>query len=97
MDINEYESLTGITVATSQEALITATITKTQSILESILGYTLDESKVDINQYTELGKTPSECPNACDIDIDNLIRRQIVSHLILLARSKRFYIPALQR
>ena len=72
MDINEYESLTGITVATSQEALITATITKTQSILESILGYTLDESKVDINQYTELGKTPSECPSTCNINIDSL-------------------------
>ena len=72
MDINEYESLTGITVATSQEALITATITKTQTLLESILGYTLDETKVNVNQYTELGKTPSECPSTCNINIDSL-------------------------
>lgn len=73
MDITEYETLTGITVPNSQETLITATIAKTQSLLESILGYTLDESKVDVNQYTELGKTPSECPNPCNVDIVNLI------------------------
>ena len=72
MDITEYELLTGINVPTSQEALITANIVKTQTLLESILGYTLDETKVDVNQYTELGKTASECPNACDIDIDSL-------------------------
>ena len=72
MDITEYELLTGINVPSSQEALITATIAKSQTLLESILGYTLDETKVDVNQYTELGKTASECPNACDINIDSL-------------------------
>lgn len=72
MDITDYQTLTGITVPTDSVAKVTANIARTQSIIENMLGFTLDETKVDINQYVELGKTTSDCPCTCDIDITSL-------------------------
>jgi hypothetical protein len=62
MTIAQYQTLTGITVPASQVAYVEAQIRRTQRILEEMLGYTLDETLVDENQYTETGKTSSECP-----------------------------------
>lgn len=71
MDIAKYEELTGITVPASQQTYVTAIIRRTQRVLENLLGFTLDPDLYDQNQYTELGKTTSECPcPAEDMDLD---------------------------
>lgn len=71
MTIAIYQTLTGITVSSADEARVTANITKTQSILELLLGFTLTPASVETNQYVELGKTELECP-CSSIDVDNL-------------------------
>lgn len=71
MDLSIYTELTGLTVPTGQQALFTATIRRTKSMLETMLGFTLDPAKVNTNLYNELGKTTLEC--ACpSVDTDNL-------------------------
>lgn len=61
MTLEEYQTLTGVTVPTAQQAKVTATIARTQSMLEALLGFTLDPSEVTTNLYNELGKTEQEC------------------------------------
>jgi hypothetical protein len=68
MNITEYQELSGINVASKDVDRVTATISKTQKILEGMLGYSLDTR--DTNEYDEIGKTITECP--CDINLDNL-------------------------
>ena len=68
MNITEYQELSGINVASRDVDRVTATITKTQKILEGMLGYSLDTR--DTNEYDEIGKTITECP--CDINLNNL-------------------------
>lgn len=68
MNITEYQELSGINVASKDVDRVTATISKTQKILEGMLGYSLDTR--DTNEYDEIGKTITECP--CDIDLNNL-------------------------
>lgn len=71
MNLSEYQSLSGITVSSSNTALVTAQIARTQAMLETMLGFTLDSSKVNTNLYNELGKTVNEC--ACpSVDTENL-------------------------
>lgn len=72
MTIQQFEQLTGITVPASQEARYEAAIARTQAILESMLGYSLDPEVAGENLYNELGKTSVEliCPN---FDDDNLL------------------------
>lgn len=72
MDLETYEELTGITVPSGQQATVEAQIRRTQRILESMLGYTLDPSLIDENLYNELGKSPTECP-CPDVDADSLL------------------------
>lgn len=68
MDIDKYEELTGFTVPSSKQARVTAQITRTQRILERLLGYTLKTSAsgavgdVNYNEYAESGKTQTDCP-----------------------------------
>lgn len=59
MDLETYIELTGLTPA--NETQLQAMLTKSQSILESLLGFTLDPSKVEQNLYNESGKSPNEC------------------------------------
>lgn len=61
MDLEKYTELTGLPVATEDEAFVKATIRRTGSSLEALLGYTLKKNKVSINQYEEKGKTQDEC------------------------------------
>lgn len=61
MNLAEYQSLTGLTVSSANTAKVTAAIARTQSILETLLGFTLDPDKVETNLYNELGKTSQEC------------------------------------
>lgn len=61
MTLSEYEALVGITVPVADQAKVTATIARTQTMLESLLGFTLDPTKVDENLYNELGKTVQDC------------------------------------
>ena len=68
MNITEYQELSGINVASKDVDRVTATISKTQKILEGMLGYSLDTR--DTNEYDEIGKTITECP--CDINLNNL-------------------------
>lgn len=68
MNITEYQELSGINVASRDVDRVTATISKTQKILEGMLGYSLDTR--DTNEYDEIGKTITECP--CDINLNNL-------------------------
>ena len=69
MTPEKYTELTGIAV--TDEALITAQINRTRSMLETMLGYPLCSPKNQQNLYNELGKTQLEC--ACpNVDTDNL-------------------------
>lgn len=60
MNIDKYSELTGVTVDESDEALIKAQIRRTKSILENMLGYSLNKKKASENQYEEAGKTISD-------------------------------------
>jgi hypothetical protein len=70
MDISRYSELSGITFSDINR--LTSVINKSQIILESMLGYSLDSDKRLDNQYIERGKTPTECP-CPDINEDTLI------------------------
>jgi hypothetical protein len=72
MDLSKYQTLSGITVSSSDQVRVSAIINRTRSILETMLGFTLDPSKVSTNFYNELGKTQIECP-CPSVDIDNLL------------------------
>lgn len=61
MNLSEYQTLTGITVSSANTAKVTATIARTQSMLETLLGFTLTSADVNENLYNELGKTQQEC------------------------------------
>ena len=52
MTIQEYQNLTGVTVAPGDENRIKAIIRRSESKLGSLLGYSLSKQK----QWTELGK-----------------------------------------
>lgn len=71
MDLTTYEYLTGIEVTSGEETFVVAQIRRTQRILESMLGYTLDPNLVNQNLYNEQGKTHYECP-CPNIDLENL-------------------------
>lgn len=51
MDLTRYSELTGITVLTAQESKVIANIDKARRILEDLLGYTLDPTLVNENEY----------------------------------------------
>lgn len=73
MDIDLYQELTGTTVDADNIALTTAQIRKTRSILESMLGYSLEKKKASENFYEEAGKAKIECPfRGLISDIDDL-------------------------
>lgn len=73
MDIDLYQELTGTTVESENIAAYTAQIRRTRSILESMLGYSLDKKKASINHYEEAGKAKVECPfRGLISDIDEL-------------------------
>lgn len=71
MNLNTYKTLTGLDVSTTNQGFVTANIARTQSMLEVLLGFTLDSEKVGENKYTELGQSNEfcVCPN---FNIDNL-------------------------
>ena len=71
MNIEKLESLTGLTITPSQQDQYKASIARTRSKLESMLGYSLSKRDASNNYYEELGKTQSdfECP---EDDTDNL-------------------------
>lgn len=71
MTINEYQTITGTTVATGDVTRVTATITKTQSILETLLGFTLTAASVNNNEYDEIGISPIDCP-CPNVNVDTL-------------------------
>lgn len=56
MNLEKYKELTGITVPASQEAKVTATIRRTKTALETLLGFSLKPK----NLYTEVGKVQFE-------------------------------------
>jgi len=71
MNLAEYQTLTGITVASADTARVTAMITRVQSMLETMLGFTLTTADVTTNLYNELGKTTQSC--FCpSVDLENL-------------------------
>jgi len=71
MNLAEYQTLTGTTVPSAQNAKVTATIARTQSIRETLLGFTLTTANVTTNNYDELGKSSEDC--FCpSVDLENL-------------------------
>jgi len=72
MTLEQYQDLTGISVTSTNEVLVNSMIDRTQRILETMLGYTLDTDLVDDNFYTEIGKVNDDCPCYLDVDEDNL-------------------------
>ncbi len=61
MDIEKYQSLTGITLDDDDTAIVTAQIRRTRTILETMLGYSLVKTKASENQYEEKGKATVDC------------------------------------
>lgn len=73
MDIELYQELSGNTVEEEDLAKTTAQIRRTRTILESMLGYSLNKKKASENQYEEAGKAKVDCPfRGLISDIDNL-------------------------
>lgn len=71
MTLSEYQTLTGITVSSADQTRVTAVINRTQTTLETLLGFTLDPTKNKINLYNELGKSKQDC--FCpSVDLSNL-------------------------
>jgi hypothetical protein len=68
MDISTYQTLSGITVLDSQLARVTAAIARTQAILETMLGYSLDPVIALQNQYNESGISSVECDDDSALD-----------------------------
>lgn len=69
MNLEQYQTLTGITVSTANTSKVEATITRTQKMLETLLGFTLFGDST--NLYNELGKTDRDC--FCpSVDLENL-------------------------
>lgn len=71
MDLSTYQTLTGITVSSSDTARVTAELTRSRRQLEALLGYTLDPSLRNTNFYNELGKATTDCAYPI-VDIDTL-------------------------
>lgn len=69
MNLEKYKELTGLTVATSQEARVKATIRRTKNQLETLLGFSLNPK----NLYTEKGKVSFEGTVPTLDDLDNLL------------------------
>lgn len=61
MTLSEYQTLTGITVSSANTAKVTAQIARTQAMLETLLGFTLNPDEVETNLYNELGKSSENC------------------------------------
>lgn len=75
MDLTSYQTITGKTVATASQTLVTAQIARTKRMLETMLGYSLDSFST--NLYNERGKTQYE--NPCSIvDTENLVAADAV-------------------
>jgi len=68
MDCSVYTQLTGKTCTPEVEKQIK----RTRAVLESMLGYTLDPTKVNTNLYNELGKSPIEC-SCSNVDVSSLL------------------------
>lgn len=71
MNLAKYQELTGVTVPASRTAIVTASLRRTRSILETMLGFTLDTGKAQQNLYNEVGKTSREC-SCPSVDTEDL-------------------------
>jgi hypothetical protein len=70
MSLDEYQLLSGIKVPSSREFTVTAQLGRTQSMLESLLGFSLEPELVTENLYIESGKTNGF---SCPIDGETLL------------------------
>lgn len=71
MDFSTYQQLSGVTVPSGRVDFVQAQIDRTQSMLETMLGFTLNHENVTTNLYNELGKSQTEC-SCPDVDTENL-------------------------
>ncbi|MFA9228862.1 MAG: hypothetical protein ACEQR7_10630 [Agathobacter rectalis] len=67
-----YEDQTGICITEPEQKRMLAQMKRSKRVLESLLGYPLSGEAVTTNNYTELGKTESECP-CLDFNSDTLL------------------------
>ncbi len=79
MNLCDYETLTGTTVAESAKKLTLAQIRRTTSMLETMLGYTLSPDLAKTNIYKELGKTTRDCFCPQSFDEDDLLPADTVT------------------
>lgn len=89
MDIAKYQELTGITVPEANIALVTAQIRRTQSLLEGMLGYTLQKSKVNTNYYEEAGKTTDTDCGCGEVDGELSDPDEVVTAYRLFKHNKK--------
>ena len=61
MDLSRYEQLTGKKVSSGRASIVQAQINRCQSMLETMLGFTLNPELASTNLYNELGKTSDDC------------------------------------
>lgn len=71
MDLKTYERLTGIECG-SNDKFMQAQLRRSQSMLETMLGFTLSPDLANTNIYNELGKTSRDCfcPSSVQNDDD---------------------------
>lgn len=72
MNIEQYQDLTGLTIPTARQNVVNSQLERTQRILETMLGFTLNTTLVNENQYTETGQTTTECPCPSTVDFTAL-------------------------
>ncbi len=73
MDLSKYQELTGINVSAGRSQYVQAQINRCVSMLETMLGFTLNPDNVNDNLYNEVGKARSECacPSVAIEDLDD--------------------------
>jgi hypothetical protein len=73
VDLDIYQTVSGITVPSSQTTKVAAVIDRTRAMLETMLGYPLDPDEATQNLYNELGKTQSQDWSCLNVDTENLL------------------------
>lgn len=79
LDLSKYQELTGLNVSSSKAGIVQAQINRTTSLLETMLGFSLNPEFAATNLYNELGKSTDSCacPNVA-INEENLDSPDVV-------------------
>lgn len=66
MNLADYQELTGLSVVSKRASAMQASIDRAQTLLEDMVGFTLDSDETTKNLYNETGKLQSQAWLGCD-------------------------------